>query len=116
MVRLGSGDRCVVADGSLVVGDPVELSIRPEAVELSHSTSTATGPAPIAATVEQVAYLGGNVQYIVRTAGGLSITALVPKTRDRLPVGGAVDVRWSPAEALVLAAPPNEPQPEEVRA
>jgi spermidine/putrescine transport system ATP-binding protein len=115
-VRLGSGDRCVVADGTLAVGDPVELSIRPEAVELSQATGSNVGPAPITATVEQVAYLGGNVQYIVRTAGGLSITALAPKARERLPVGGAVNVRWSPAEALILAAHSSEHQPEEVRA
>jgi hypothetical protein len=56
------------------------------------------------------------VQYIVRTGGGLSITALAPKTGERLPVGGAVDVSWPLTEALVLAARPADPVPEEVRA
>jgi hypothetical protein len=57
--------------------------------------------------VEQVAYLGGNVQYIVRSSGGLSLTVLAPKTGTRLPVGGAVEVTWSPGDALILAERPT---------
>ena len=81
----------------------MELSIRPESVELRPSNGTGYSPRPISATVEQVAYLGGSVQYHVRSSGGLAITALAPKTGLRLPVGSAVDVTWPPAEALVLA-------------
>ena len=113
-VRLGSGERCVVAGGALSVGDPVELSIRPESVELSSNGTSQAHPS-ITATVEQVAYLGGNVQYIVRTSGGLSITALASKAGERLAVGGAVHLTWSPAAALVLAARPSDATPEEVR-
>jgi spermidine/putrescine transport system ATP-binding protein len=116
LVRLASGERCVVTGDALAVGDPVELSIRPESVALRPSNGMSESPSPIGATVEQVAYLGGNVQYIVRTTGGLSITALASKAGERLPIGGAVDVSWAPAEALVLAARPNEPTTEEVRA
>ena len=54
-------------------------------------------------TVEQVAYLGSSVQYQVRTHGGLAITAMLPKTRERLPIGSDVDVVWPPTEALILA-------------
>ena len=57
--------------------------------------------------MEQVAYLGGNVQYLVRSSGGLSITVVAPKTGHRVPVGGAVDVTWSPGDALVLAERPS---------
>ena len=116
IVRLGSGERCIVAGRGLAVGDPVELSVRPESVELRPSNGTAHSPPPIAASVEHVAYLGSSVQYIVRTTGGLSITALTHKTGERLAVGRAIDVTWSPAEALVLAAPPTEQRQEEIRA
>jgi spermidine/putrescine transport system ATP-binding protein len=116
LVRLASGEPCAVADGSLRVGDPVELSVRPESVELRATDGGPARPVSIAATVEQVAYLGGNVQYIVRTGGGLSITALAPKAGERLPVGGAVDVSWPLTEALVLAGRPTDPFPEDVRA
>ena len=116
IVRLGSGERCIVAGRGLAVGDPVELSVRPESVELRPSNGTTHSPIPIAASVEHVAYLGSSVQYIVRTTGGLSITALTHKTGERLAVGRAIDVTWSPAEALVLAAPPTEQRQEEIRA
>jgi hypothetical protein len=53
--------------------------------------------------VEQVAYMGGSVQYQVRTHGGLSITVLAPKTGERHAVGSDVDIAWPPSEALVLA-------------
>jgi hypothetical protein len=66
--------------------------------------------------VEQVAYLGGSVQYIVRTTGGLTLTALTPKTGERLPVGDVVDVSWTPSEALILATHPTVPVLEESHA
>jgi spermidine/putrescine transport system ATP-binding protein len=109
VVRLSSGEACLTSAGSdVAVGRPVELSVRPEAIVLHARTgndpSQAAGSIP--AAVEQVAYLGGNVQYLVRSEGGLSITALAPKTGQRLPVGGVIDVTWSPGDALVLAEHP----------
>jgi spermidine/putrescine transport system ATP-binding protein len=109
LIRLASGETCLASAGQgLAVGRAVELSVRPEAVAL-HPTNGG-GPTraagTIAALVEQVAYLGGNVQYLVRSAGGLSITALAPKAGDRLPIGGSVEVTWSPGDAFVLADHP----------
>jgi spermidine/putrescine transport system ATP-binding protein len=109
VVRLSSGESCFAAAGAdAVVGRPVELSVRPETVVLQgrNGADRSGGAGSIPATVEQVAYLGGNVQYLVRSEGGLSITALASKTGERLPVGGAIDVTWSPGDALVLAEHP----------
>jgi spermidine/putrescine transport system ATP-binding protein len=106
IVRLSSGETCRTAAGTAVsAGRQVELSVRPEAIVLLDRTS-AEAPIPggsISCTVEQVAYLGGNVQYIVRSAGGLTIIALASKAGQRLPVGSSLDVTWSPGDALVLA-------------
>jgi spermidine/putrescine transport system ATP-binding protein len=113
VIRLRSGEQCRVAAEGLVAGTAVELSVRPEAIDLSAPNGASAALAPLAATVEQVAYLGGNVQYIVRTNGGLAITALAPKSRERLEVGGVVEVTWAPNEALVLAARPDERMTEE---
>jgi spermidine/putrescine transport system ATP-binding protein len=109
VVRLAGGDRCVTAIArGLGVGHAVELSVRPEAVSLR--AVNGAGPTgavgTINATVEQAAYLGGNIQYLVRSASGLPLTALAPTSGDRIPVGGEVEVTWSPGDALVLAAPP----------
>jgi spermidine/putrescine transport system ATP-binding protein len=108
VVRLDGGDACRIGAGGLEVGGTVELSVRPESILLKPTNGAAhAGSQPIRGVVEQVAYLGGNVQYQVRTSGGLAITALVPKTGERLPVGSDVDVDWPPAEALVLAGRPT---------
>ena len=104
VIRLDGGDACrIEADRSRRPVIRVELCIRPESVVLRPSNgSDRGGPEPLRAQVEQAAYLGGSVQYQVRTRGGLSITALAPKTGFRLPVGSAVDVGWPSSEALVL--------------
>ncbi len=120
-VRLSSGDTCHTAANGLASGHAIELSIRPESVRLvpTNGTGTSGEVGTLGASVEQVAYLGGNVQYLVRTAGGLTITALAPKSGERIPVGGAVDVSWSPGDALVLAEPSDGHEPvaqEEIRA
>ena len=108
LVRLATGEQCLVAsDGDLAVGRAVELSVRPESVELRATNGASPGLAPIAGHVEQVAYLGSNVQYQVRSSGGLAITAVAPKAGPRWPVGSAVDVVWRPSEALVLAPVPD---------
>ena len=104
LVRLEGGDACRVAGPDLPPGRAVELSIRPESIVMRPSNGTAASDAePLRAQVEQVAYLGGSVQYQVRTHGGLSITVLASKTGERHPVGSDVDIAWSPSEALILA-------------
>ncbi|HXU84673.1 MAG TPA: ABC transporter ATP-binding protein [Verrucomicrobiae bacterium] len=110
IVRLSSGETCftTAAGDGVAVGRPIDLSVRPESVALD----ARNGAAPteevgsIPGSVEQVAYLGGSIQYLVRSAGGLSITAQAPKAGERIPVGGAVHVTWSPGDALVLAEHP----------
>jgi spermidine/putrescine transport system ATP-binding protein len=109
VVRLSSGETCLTtAAAGITVGRSVELSVRPETVVLDarNGSGPSDEPGSIPAAVEQVAYLGGNVQYLVRSGGGLSITALASKAGPRIPVGGAVDVTWSPGDALVLAEHP----------
>jgi spermidine/putrescine transport system ATP-binding protein len=118
-LRLDSGDTCRIPSNGLGVGRHVELSVRPEAVGVepvapaaaSHpadpdaDADAATGA--LVAQIDQIAYLGTAVQYRVRTARGLTITALASKAGARHPVGTEVAVSWSLDEALVLAAPPE---------
>jgi ABC-type Fe3+/spermidine/putrescine transport system ATPase subunit len=103
-VRLSSGELTRVAHDGLPPGTTLELSVRPESIELV----PADADGAIRARVEQAAYLGTTVSYQVRTAGGLALTVLAPKTGTRLPVGSDVAVAWSPAEALVLGGGPGD--------
>ncbi len=110
-IRLTSGETTRVAHDALGPGSEVEVSIRPESIDLVPPDS----PGAIRGQVEQAAYLGTNLGYQVRTAGGLVVSVLVAKTGPRLPVGSEVAVSWSPSEALVLGEPVAVPNDEEER-
>ncbi len=105
-VRLSSGEIAPVAHDGLTPGDEVEISIRPESISLVPPEAVGA----IRASVEQAAYLGTTISYQLRTAGGLELTVLVPKTGLRLPTGSEVAVTWSPSEALVLGHGPARPE------
>ena len=65
--------------------------------------------------MDQAAYLGNTVSYQVRTAGGIAITVLAPKTGERLPAGSDVGISWAAADALVLGSGPTPERQEEPR-
>jgi spermidine/putrescine transport system ATP-binding protein len=113
-IRLGADGVCHAVGTGLALGRTVELSVRPEGVDVRPTNGhTNESGVALAGAVEQVAYLGGSIQYRVRTNGGLTITAITPATGERHAVGGHVDVTWSPDKALVLAESTEEH--EEVR-
>jgi spermidine/putrescine transport system ATP-binding protein len=103
-VRLSSGEVVHVAHDGLAAGTALEISIRPESIQLV----PATAEGALRASVAQAAYLGTTISYQVRTAGGLALTVLAPKTGIRLPVGSDVAAAWSPSEALVLGRGPAD--------
>ncbi len=103
VVRLDSGERCRVSRDGLGTGTAVDISIRPEAVELGDlEPGESLG---LQATVQQVAYLGAAVSYQTRTDGGISIAVTSARTRQRYAPGDAVRLAWDPSDALVLAEP-----------
>jgi spermidine/putrescine transport system ATP-binding protein len=115
-VCLDSGDRCLIATGGHRPGEPVQVSIRPEAISIAAADAAtgapgdagANGAAGLRATVEQVAYLGSSVQSHVRTERGLSMSVLAPKVGPRFESGDSVTVSWAPVDALVMSGSPVE--------
>jgi spermidine/putrescine transport system ATP-binding protein len=103
LVRLDSGDVCRIGRDRRVVGEVVDVSVRPESVALRSANGETPG-GDLRATIEQSAYLGAAVQYQLRTIGGVGLTALTPKSSARLATGHAVTVTWPAAEALVLGS------------
>jgi spermidine/putrescine transport system ATP-binding protein len=108
ILRLESGDRCRIGRVGRLPGQTVDLSLRPEAIQVQASTRSIRGDADgqLDATIEQVAYLGSAVQYQVRTDGGLAMSVLASKIGSRFAPGDAVELLWSPSEALVLGDRP----------
>ncbi len=107
LVRLSSGERCLAASTGVRVGDAVDVSIRPEAVELDGDDGTgsegATGAPALLGRIGQSAYLGTSVSHQIRTEGGLALSVVVPRSAPRWSAGDRVRIGWSPANALVLA-------------
>ncbi|HEY8238994.1 MAG TPA: ABC transporter ATP-binding protein [Candidatus Limnocylindrales bacterium] len=120
LVRLDSGDTCRISSDGRTAGQPVQVSIRPESIELRPADRAAVeasdgaggGPEPTAASgvmtakVEQVAYLGATVQYHIRTEKGLAMSVLAGRTGPRFESGDSVTLAWAPADALVMGEPP----------
>ncbi len=101
-IRLTTGELAHVAHDGVVRDAEVEISIRPESIEFVPPDAVGA----LRGHVTQAAYLGTNMSYQVRTAGGLDLSVLVSKTGSRLPVGSEVAVTWAPSEALVLGGKP----------
>ncbi len=97
-VWLSSGERARIAHDGLAAGAEIEISIRPESIDLVPADTAGA----IAGHVQMAAYLGTSMSYQVRTAGGLVLSVLTSKAGPRLPVDSEVAVSWSPSEALVL--------------
>ena len=110
--RLDTGEAVAVDCDDRPAGSALEISIRPESIRLVAQGS----PDAVPAVVEQAAYLGNTVSYLVRTSGGTGLTILTPKAGARLPVDSEIAVAWDAADALVLGAGPSAATPTEALA
>jgi spermidine/putrescine transport system ATP-binding protein len=108
--RLETGELVTIDHNGHQTGASVEISVRPESIRLVPRAAEGA----ISARVEQAAYLGTNVSYLVRTPGGTGLTVLAPKAGPRLPVGSDVAVTWDAADALVLGRGPSPAPQEEI--
>jgi ABC-type Fe3+/spermidine/putrescine transport system ATPase subunit len=94
----GSGQASAEASGSVIVGAPATLSVRPEAVRVLPGTS----PAGLAATVRDIVYLGSTLRVGAATAGGALVWAdLRDEEAAGLEPGTAVTLAWAPSAALL---------------
>ena len=101
-VRLSSGEMAACAHDGLAAGREVEISVRPESISLVPPEAQGA----IRGRVDQAAYLGNIVSYLVVTNGGLNLTVLSPKSEIRLPAGSEVAITWPAGDALVLGGGP----------
>ena len=104
-VRLANGALCAapVPDG-VADGTTVQLSVRPEKIELDGRDA---GMVRLPGTVAERVYVGTATQVIVELEGGARIVALEQNTEraraeDRWELGDRVTVGWLPEHSLVL--------------
>ncbi len=96
------------------VGQPLELTVRPEKIVLTTDAPTA-GRCAIRGTVSEVVYLGTSTQYAVRTTDGSELLVFVQNASDSADIaerGEQVWLSWRPDHSLVLA-PGESPAPSE---
>ena len=116
-VRLDAGVEIEAAGNGYVPGERVHAVVRPEKLEIGRrEDSTKDGWPSVEGTVESSIYLGTATQIVVRLAGDVPMTVLVPNAdeaeRGRLPGGGAsVRLSWAPEHIHLVkesAAAPSQ--------
>ena len=110
-VRLDAGVSIDVAGNGFSAGDRCHAVVRPEKLQISEvEGSTGDGWPSVGGTVESSVYLGTATQIVVRLAGDVPMTVLVPNAdeaeRGRMPGGGAnVHITWAPEHMHVIREP-----------
>lgn len=101
-VRLDAGVEIEADANGLASGDRCHAVVRPEKLRIDRAEQASSNGWPaVEGTVESSVYLGTATQIVVRLAGDVPMTVLVPNAdedeRGRLPGGGAsVRLSWAP--------------------
>jgi spermidine/putrescine transport system ATP-binding protein len=122
-VKLDAGVEVAAQVEGLSTGERCHAIVRPEKLVISGNNGSAADPnwPKVSGQVESSVYLGTATQIVVKLAGDVRMTVLVPNAdeveRNRLPGGGAdVSLAWAPEHIHVVresevAAPPPEEVP-----
>jgi spermidine/putrescine transport system ATP-binding protein len=120
-VELEAGGRADAVATGIGAGESCFAVVRPEKLVVHRGEETPTDGHPsVEGTVESSLFLGTTTQLIVRIAGDVRLTVLVPNAdeaeRQRLPGGGvAVRLSWAPEHMHLVRESPagNELDQEE---
>jgi spermidine/putrescine transport system ATP-binding protein len=109
VIALGAGEQIVVPIGDRPVqaGETIELSVRPEKIDLSTAAPTATDLSVVRGVVTEVVYLGTSTNYIVTTAAGAEVTVFdqnASSAEDVAVRGDHVHLSWNPQHSYPIGA------------
>jgi spermidine/putrescine transport system ATP-binding protein len=113
ILESGADESIVVPDAAAVgarVGQPLDLTVRPEKIVLTQDAPEA-GRCALHGTVKEVVYLGTSTQYAVLTPDGAELNVFVQNASDASDIaerGDRVWLSWRPEHSLALA---NAPAP-----
>jgi spermidine/putrescine transport system ATP-binding protein len=109
-VRLDSGPTVRASADGVAPGDRANIVVRPEKLHVTLVEQPAAGGRPsVEGVVDSAVYLGTATQMVVKLAGDVPLTVLVPNAdeaeRQRLPGAGArVRLSWAPEHMHVVSA------------
>src|SRR5687768_8949134 len=109
-VRLDSGPTVRASADGVASGDRAHIVVRPEKLHVTFAEEPAAEGWPnVEGIVESAVYLGTATQMVVKLAGDVPLTVLVPNAdeaeRQRLPGAGArVRLSWAPENMHVVSA------------
>jgi spermidine/putrescine transport system ATP-binding protein len=113
-LRLDAGVEIEVPVDGLSAGERCHAVVRPEKLHIDTAGQARPDGRPaVDGVVESSVFLGTSTQIVVRLAGDVPVTVLVPNAseaeRQRLPGGGArVRVSWAPEHTHVVRTYPKE--------
>jgi spermidine/putrescine transport system ATP-binding protein len=111
VIRYGADERIVVPlrNGTAVSGgQQVELTVRPEKIEIGTEPPAGTGSA-IKGTVSEVVYLGTSTNYQVITSAGADVVVFTQNANSAEDIavrGDSVWLSWDPRHSYLIGATP----------
>jgi spermidine/putrescine transport system ATP-binding protein len=99
VLTFGPGERVVAPiTGTVAAGDAIEVSVRPEKIDLHLTADTATGDCVISGVVTEVVYHGTSTNYTVKTAACPDVVIFdqnASSSEDVAGRGDTVFLSWS---------------------
>ncbi|ROO83423.1 spermidine/putrescine transport system ATP-binding protein [Actinocorallia herbida] len=106
VIGLGDAERIVVPAGDAVMGADLELTVRPEKIDMRVEEPGADR-SRLRGTVTEVVYLGTSTNYNVRTSLGTTITVFTQNASDADDIavrGDSVWLSWEPRHSYAIGA------------
>ena len=102
----GEGERVLVpVSGAMKAGDTLEVSVRPENIDLSRDAPAGTGTSVLTGLVREVVYHGTSTNYTVKTSAGPDLVVFDQNAfsaEDLAAPGDRVYLSWSPQHSYPI--------------
>jgi spermidine/putrescine transport system ATP-binding protein len=102
----GEGERVLVpVSGAMKAGDTLEVSVRPEKIDLSRDAPAGTGTSVLTGVVREVVYHGTSTNYTVKTSAGPDLVVFDQNAfsaEDLAAPGDRVYLSWSPQHSYPI--------------
>ena len=106
VLSYGEDERVLVpVSGAMKIGDSLEVSVRPEKIDLSREAPTGNGISVLSAVVTEVVYHGTSTNYTVKTSAGPDLVVFdqnAYSAEDLAEPGDPVYLSWSPQHSYPI--------------